>query len=349
MSLAVDARRLLRARQHGTLGTLSTALAGYPYCSVVPYALDHGARPIILVSRLAEHTHNMAADPRVCLFAHEGVPDVQTGSRVTLMGRACRVDAPDAGTERYARYFPSARTYKDDLDFDYYRIEPVSLRVIAGFAKVHWVSREAYTPPAADFAAEETAMLDALNTRCAGAVRDHCILHTSARHRRRRQPHRGRGLRWIRHRSRRSVLAASVSGRRIVGSGSGVVRRAGDARAVTTSRAAHVLGATSLITLIFVCLAWELWGAPLRPGGSWLVLKTLPLLAPLMGVLRGNRYTFKWSLMLALPYFIEGATRAFAEPAPGAAYAIAEAVLASVFFANALVYLRSTRGAETSA
>jgi heme iron utilization protein len=175
MSLAVDARRLLRARQHGTLGTLSTALAGYPYCSVVPYALDHGARPIILVSRLAEHTHNMAADPRVCLFAHEGVPDVQTGSRVTLMGRACRVDAPDAGTERYARYFPSARTYKDDLDFDYYRIEPVSLRVIAGFAKVHWVSREAYTPPAADFAAEETAMLDALNTRCAGAVREHCI------------------------------------------------------------------------------------------------------------------------------------------------------------------------------
>ena len=54
MSLALDARRLFRAQQHATLGTLSTALAGYPYCSVVPYVLDHQARPIILVSRLAE-------------------------------------------------------------------------------------------------------------------------------------------------------------------------------------------------------------------------------------------------------------------------------------------------------
>jgi uncharacterized membrane protein len=109
------------------------------------------------------------------------------------------------------------------------------------------------------------------------------------------------------------------------------------------TRAAHALASASLIALIFVCLAWELWGAPMRPGGSWLVLKTLPLLAPLMGVLAARRYTLKWSLMLALPYFIEGATRAYAERPPSALYAIAEAALAALFFASALTYLRRTR------
>lgn len=115
------------------------------------------------------------------------------------------------------------------------------------------------------------------------------------------------------------------------------------------SRAAHALSAAALVALIFVCLAWELWGAPLRPGGSWLVLKTLPLLAPLMGVLRGRRYTYRWSMMLALPYFIEGVTRAYGDGPPSAGYALAEAALAALFFASALVYLRLTRAPAPSA
>jgi uncharacterized membrane protein len=115
------------------------------------------------------------------------------------------------------------------------------------------------------------------------------------------------------------------------------------------TRAAHALAAASLVALIFVCLAWELWGAPLRPGGSWLVLKTLPLLAPLMGVLGGRRYTFKWGMMLALPYFIEGATRAYAERPPSSMYALAETALAALFFASTVVYLRRTGRATASA
>jgi heme iron utilization protein len=174
MSLALDARRLLRSQRHATLGTLSTALAGYPYCSVVPYVLDHEARPVMLVSRLAEHTHNVAHDPRVCLFAHEGAADVQTGRRVTLMGKAQHIAGPDAGTERYARFFPQATAYREALDFDYYRIEPVSLRVVAGFAKVHWISREAYTPKAGDFVVEEPRLVADLNLRCASALRAYC-------------------------------------------------------------------------------------------------------------------------------------------------------------------------------
>jgi len=174
MSLAKFARRMLRERRHATLGTLSTALPGYPYSSVVPYVLDHVARPVILVSRLAEHTRNLAADPRVSLFVREESDDVQAGGRVTLMGKAVRVDEPDAGTTRYARYFPRAHEYREQLDFDYYRIEPTSLRVVAGFAKAHWISREAYTPPVGDYAEKEEQTIALLNTRHAELLREYC-------------------------------------------------------------------------------------------------------------------------------------------------------------------------------
>ena len=72
------------------------------------------------------------------------------------------------------------------------------------------------------------------------------------------------------------------------------------------------LGAcSSLLALIFLCLAWELWLAPLRPGGSWLALKALPLLLPLMGILHGRRYTYQWASMLILAYFAEGVMRGY--------------------------------------
>ena len=53
-------------------------------------------------------------------------------------------------------------------------------------------------------------------------------------------------------------------------------------------RAAHVIASASLIALVFLCVAWELWLAPVRAGGSTLALKALPLLLPLFGVLRGK-------------------------------------------------------------
>lgn len=103
------------------------------------------------------------------------------------------------------------------------------------------------------------------------------------------------------------------------------------------------LAAASLIALIFLTLYWELAGAPLRPEGSWLVLKTLPLLIPLMGVLRGHRPTYRWALILVLPYFIEGATRAYADPVPSNLYALAQAVLVIAFFVTAIAFVRSPR------
>jgi uncharacterized membrane protein len=106
-------------------------------------------------------------------------------------------------------------------------------------------------------------------------------------------------------------------------------------------RIAWTIAVASLITLIFLCLAWELFLAPLKPGGSWLVLKVLPLMAPLFGVLHGKRYTFQWSTLLVWPYFAEGAVRAYTERGMSAMLASVEIVLALAYFAAAVVWLRS--------
>lgn len=99
----------------------------------------------------------------------------------------------------------------------------------------------------------------------------------------------------------------------------------------------------SLIGLIALCLAWELWLAPLRPGGSWLVLKTLPLLAPLNGIVRGRRYTYQWASLLILLYLVEGSTRTMVERGVPAALAATESALATLFFFATIAYARLTR------
>ena len=107
-----------------------------------------------------------------------------------------------------------------------------------------------------------------------------------------------------------------------------------------SARPAHLCACAALAGLILLCLAWELWLAPLRPGGSWIALKALPLLAPLMGVLHGRIYTYQWSLLLILAYFIEGVVRAWSDTGLSALLAQLEIGLAAVFFAAAIAYVR---------
>ncbi len=101
----------------------------------------------------------------------------------------------------------------------------------------------------------------------------------------------------------------------------------------------------ALVALIVLALAWELWLAPLRPGGSLLALKALPLVLPLAGVLQARRYTYQWSSMLILAYLAEGLTRAWADSGLARQLAIVEVVLSVGYFAAAVSYARSSRGA----
>lgn len=107
--------------------------------------------------------------------------------------------------------------------------------------------------------------------------------------------------------------------------------------------ALHYASIASLIALIALCLAWEMRLAPLRPGGSALVFKVLPLLLPLPGILRGRRYTYQWASMLILLYLTEGVVRAMSDRGLSATLAGVEIALTVVFFFSAIFYARLSR------
>lgn len=108
-------------------------------------------------------------------------------------------------------------------------------------------------------------------------------------------------------------------------------------------RILQLCAGVSLAALAALCLAWELWLAPLRPGGSYLALKAAPLALPLPGILAGRRYTFQWSSLLILAYLAEGIVRAWSEQGLSASLAAAQALLSALFFCAAVGYARLTR------
>lgn len=109
-----------------------------------------------------------------------------------------------------------------------------------------------------------------------------------------------------------------------------------------SARAAWLCACALWIALAFLGLAWELRLAPLRPGGSWLVLKVLPLLVPLRGLLHGRRKSFQGASLLVWLYATEGAVRALSDPGPSARLAVLELAIALAFFGATILYLRAT-------
>jgi len=105
----------------------------------------------------------------------------------------------------------------------------------------------------------------------------------------------------------------------------------------------RITASAFLAALAVLTLAWELWLAPLRPGGSWLALKTVPLLLPARGIFSGRIYTYRWATMLVLAYVAEGCVRAYAEAPPVATLALIELALATGFFVTSNAYVRARR------
>jgi len=100
------------------------------------------------------------------------------------------------------------------------------------------------------------------------------------------------------------------------------------------------LAVGSLLALIVLCLAWELLLAPLRPGGSWLALKALPLCIPLAGLLKNRMYTYRWLSLGLWLYFIEGVVRAWSDRPPGNWLALGEVALCLLLFAACALHVR---------
>lgn len=156
----LQARRLLRAQHGAALATLSEKLAGHPFATGVDYLADHAGRPVFLISALAEHTRNIAADRRVSLLVQGADSGIQASPRLTLAGVAGGVaeHEGEALKARYLRYFPEAATYFE-LDFHFWRIEPQHLRWVGGFGAARWIAPGDYLAPAAGWAEAEAELV----------------------------------------------------------------------------------------------------------------------------------------------------------------------------------------------
>lgn len=145
---ALDARRLIREHFWGVLSTQSKKFPGYPFGSVVPVCPDYTGAPLILISKLAQHTQNILQAAQVSLtLVDTPTGNVQAEARATLMADAEAVPADqiDAAAERYYRHFPEARGYHTELDFIFFRLKVNTVRYIGGFGKIHWLAPELLT------------------------------------------------------------------------------------------------------------------------------------------------------------------------------------------------------------
>lgn len=171
---AKNARELLLKEYRAVLSTHSKKWPGFPFGSVVPYCLDEAGRPLILISRIAQHTHNLQLDPKCSLLIGErDSADIQAAGRLTLLAEARQIDDVDAiaaAAERYYRYFPGAQDYHIVHDFDFWVLEPVQWRYIGGFGDIHWLSANS-VPLANPFVGEvERSMVEHMNSDHANAI-----------------------------------------------------------------------------------------------------------------------------------------------------------------------------------
>ncbi|MFD1558792.1 HugZ family protein [Paraburkholderia silviterrae] len=155
---------LLHQTSTGTLATHTREPQGFPYPTLLPFAPDARHRPVILVSRLAEHTRNLQDDPRAgFLVAQLGGEDVLNAPRMTLLGlfepSEAGADAQAPLARRYLRYHPDAARYLALGDFTFWTMRVERLRYIAGFGAMGWLDGadlDTLDPLAAD---EEDALI----------------------------------------------------------------------------------------------------------------------------------------------------------------------------------------------
>jgi putative heme iron utilization protein len=169
---AKHARELLLKEYRGMLSTHSKSMPGFPFGSVVPYCLDEQGRPLILISRIAQHTHNLQKDPKCSMLVGErGAEDIPAVGRLTYLAEARKLEdstAIDAAAERYYRYFPESQNYHKAHDFDFWVLDPVRHRYIGGFGAIHWIDRITLANPFAGKA--EAGMIEHMNADHAKAI-----------------------------------------------------------------------------------------------------------------------------------------------------------------------------------
>lgn len=156
---------LLHRKSTGALSTHSREPQGFPYPTALPFAVDARHRPVVLVSRLAEHARNLEADRRAGFLVVDTPPndDVLSGERLTLLGQFAPGGLDPALVRRYLRYHPDAERYLALGDFSFRVLEIERMRYIGGFGAMGWLDAAELDPlePLADD--DETALIDYFN------------------------------------------------------------------------------------------------------------------------------------------------------------------------------------------
>lgn len=141
------ARELVAQAKMATLSTLALRPRGYPFGSLVAVAADDAGRPLLLLSKLAEHAKNLAADPRASLLVTGGDGASPLAEpRVTVLGTCKPLEAADldAARARYLDVHPEAAQWAAFADFSFYRLEPEDVRLVAGFGRMEWIDPSSY-------------------------------------------------------------------------------------------------------------------------------------------------------------------------------------------------------------
>jgi putative heme iron utilization protein len=153
-------RTLTSLSSVATLSTLSRKHAGFPFGSLMPYALDSSGHPIFLISSMAMHTQNLKADARASLFVTQAGADGDPlgAARATLIGHAEAVPEGDVAfaREAYLSRHENSRYWIDFADFSFFRLRPIDVYYVGGFGVMGWVSSEDYKQASPDPLAESS-------------------------------------------------------------------------------------------------------------------------------------------------------------------------------------------------
>lgn len=167
-------RTLLISERVGTLATQSAKHPGWPFASVMPYALDGDGSPLFLISGMAIHTQNVLADPRASLLVMQsGAEADPLGSpRATLLGEVRRIETSQELRDAYLERHPSARYWIDFTDFSFFRLAVSDVYFVGGFGVMGWVAADDYRVAEPDPLVDSAAMIiEHMNADHADALR----------------------------------------------------------------------------------------------------------------------------------------------------------------------------------
>jgi putative heme iron utilization protein len=167
-SFSERARTLIHIGRTASLSTLSRKQPGFPFGSVMPYALDERGRPIFLISTMAMHTQNLQADARASLLITqpEAGGDPLGASRVTVVGNVLTIPKPEVTEARrlYLERHANSKYWVDFEDFSFYRMDVIDVYYVGGFGVMGWVQAADYAQARPDPLADDaTAILEHMN------------------------------------------------------------------------------------------------------------------------------------------------------------------------------------------